>query len=334
MSQLIRHLVLLFLGAAAIQACRLVDEDLNQCGRRAVINYELKLVTDLDTQIDTELSEESDVEVAKALKKHLSTVFADYAHDLDLSFYDVKGDSVRLHHESHIMDANQSSYTIYIPVRKYMHLALANISLMPSLTFEGYDHCRSSRLIQPVRDSIDVQDAGVYTARLPMDVKADESQSFQVHLYMANSAVALIVYPDEDCEIGDMKVCMTGFATSFDVSDSLYHYDRSPIVRSVEVPVEGSGPKCFASVNLPSPSEPLVKSGSEKILWEVRAYVTPKGGATTETTLGLYEPLLAGHLKIIKVRAKKDGTIEPINDSMAVSVVMEWNPGLNPTIEF
>lgn len=310
-----------------------MDEDLNQCGRRAVINYTLKLVTDLNTQIDTELSEESDVAVAQALKNHLRTVFTDYVHDVDLSFYDVKGDSVRLHHESHIMDANQSSYTIYIPVRKYMHLALANISLMPGLSFEGHDHCHSSRLIQPVSDSIDVHGTGIYTARLPMDVKDEEDQRFDVHLYMANSAVALVVEPEEDCVIENMKVCMTGFATSFDVADSLYHYDRSPIVRSVEVPVEGSGKKCFVSVNLPSPSEPLVKSGGN-ILWEVQGYVTPKGGTTTETTLGLFEPLLAGHLKIIRVRAKKDGTLEPLNDSMAVSVVLEWAPGLNPTVEF
>ena len=81
----------------------------------------------MTTELQTQLSMAADVNVSSALRQYMSGIFTDYAHDVNLSFYDVYGDSTRLHNERHIMDANQSSYTLFIPVRKYMHIAIANI---------------------------------------------------------------------------------------------------------------------------------------------------------------------------------------------------------------
>ena len=110
------------------QGCSLLDENLEDCEKDHLLNYELRLVTNMSTEINTQLETDisTDVELAAAaaLRNYLKNIFTDFAHDVDLSFYDVVEDSVRLHHEAHIMDANQSSYTLYIPVHRYMHAPL------------------------------------------------------------------------------------------------------------------------------------------------------------------------------------------------------------------
>ena len=101
------------------------------------MDYELQLVTNVTTEIETELKLETDVAVSTALKTYLKDVFTDRAHDVDLSFYDVEGDMPRLHHERHIMDANQTSYTLNIPVHRYLHLGLANLESNTVLSLEN-----------------------------------------------------------------------------------------------------------------------------------------------------------------------------------------------------
>ena len=122
---------LLLAAAAIFSGCSLVDEDLSDCVTDSHLDYTLTLVTnvstEISTQLETEISTELELSAALSIREYLKNIFTDYAHDVDLSFYDVVGDSVRLHHEEHIMDANQSSYTLHIPVHRYMHTALANI---------------------------------------------------------------------------------------------------------------------------------------------------------------------------------------------------------------
>ena len=108
-------------------ACSSIDEDLSDCGSDYELNYELRLVTNMTTELQTQLTTQTDVNIAQALRTHLQNIFTDFAHDVDLSFYDTQGDSLRLHHDEHIMDANQASYTLYLPMRQYMHLAAANV---------------------------------------------------------------------------------------------------------------------------------------------------------------------------------------------------------------
>ncbi len=193
MLQRFKYLVLLILGVAAFAACNLVDEDLRDCETDYHIDYELKLVTELTTEIRSELSVDTDISVAESLESYFKDIFSDHANDVDLSFYDVQGDYVRLHHEAHIMNASQSSYTLYIPVRQYMHLAVANLKDNTFLSLKEDEHCPTSRISQQVRDTVPSQRAGLFTARLPMDVKENVDQEFDVRLYMANCAATLVV---------------------------------------------------------------------------------------------------------------------------------------------
>ncbi len=97
--------------------CSMIDEDQSDC-EKSKIDYELRLITNISTEIETQLetettlSTEANLELAQALRDHLSGIFTDFAHDVDLSFYDTVGDSLRLQHDEHIMDANQASAAI------------------------------------------------------------------------------------------------------------------------------------------------------------------------------------------------------------------------------
>ena len=107
MRDCLQYLFLLVV-TAGLSACSLIDEDLRHCETTYNIGYELRLVTNMTTELQTQLSMATDVQVASALGDYLKNVFTDHAHDVDLSFYDVFGDSLRLHHESHIMDASSA----------------------------------------------------------------------------------------------------------------------------------------------------------------------------------------------------------------------------------
>ena len=333
-------------AALLMQGCSLVDENLSDCEADYRINYELRLVTnmttELQTQLETQLSTQMEHEAATALRQYLSNIFTDFAHDVDLSFYDVTEDSLRLHHESHIMDANQSSYTLYIPVHKYMHLASANIARNELVSLEQDERCHYGRLTQHIADTIGTHTTGLYTARLPMDVKEGVDQSFDVTLYMANSAAALVV-DTLGSHIRDLKVCMTGFATDFKIRDSLYLFRFSSIVRAdkLNLPVPGM---CFASVNFPSRDtrptktiievdDPFLSEDAADALWQIRAYSTLPDGTVTETKLGSKKPLRAGQLKVFKAKALTNGAVQPDDPDLAVSVALDWQGGIDQTID-
>ena len=157
---------LIAVSALLFTGCVLVDQDMSDCETDYTLDYELRLVTNMTTELQTQLSMAADVNVSAALKQYMSGIFTDYAHDVNLSFYDVYGDSLRLHNEHHIMDANQSSYTLFIPVRKYMHIAIANIDDNHEVGLEKDELCHTSRLFQPIRDTVESHSTGVVYGQL------------------------------------------------------------------------------------------------------------------------------------------------------------------------
>ena len=326
---------------AALTACSTIDDDLSDCPDYS-LDYELRLVTNMTTEIQTQLDAQTDVVLANALRQHLSDIFTDYAHDIDLSFYDVTGDSLRLYHDEHIMDANQKSYTLNIPRQKYMHLAVANVVDNPLVELQEGDRCHTSMLRRGVideyhQDTLDSHTTGLFTARQHMEMVHDIDQTFNVHLYMANCAAALVIDPRGQRTDG-IEVFSTGFATSFSIADSTYTYSDTPhIIRTT--PIEAADEQlCFCSVTFPSPdtkvtrsiietTEPFVSDMSGNQLWQFKVYVPRPDGSTTESILGISEPLRAGQLKIIKCWMGENGAIITDDQTVAVSVTLDWHEG-------
>ena len=323
-----------------IVGCSTIDDDLSDCGKEVAIDYEMCLITNKEHEITTVLGGEADQPVADALRQHLSNIFTDYAHDIDLSFYDVRGDSLRLKNELRIMDATEKSYTIYLPVQEYMHLALANISQEPQVSFVDSLHCHPAHLTQADRDTLPSHNTGLFTARLPMQVMDGQDQDFHVRLYMANCGSA-IVLDTTLCNYRNIRIYTTGFATGYHLCDSTYQYADTPIIRANHVPVSEGADVCYCSVNFPSPeppdtrtitetTEPFIAPSANEDLWQYRCYVTLVNGSVTESILGLKKPLRAGQLKIIKGRVTTDGGIEVTSDAeVGVSVSLDWKPGGN-----
>ena len=346
MSAFRRH-IFFVLMAAVFTGCSLVDEDMRDCGTEYTLDYSLTLVTNVSTEIETELETDlnTDLELsaATALRGYLKNIFTDYAHDVDLSFYDVAEDSVRLHHEGHIMDANQSSYTLYVPVRRYMHTALANLTGNPVVQVVDGDFCHREKLLQIKADTLRPHATGLFTARLPMDIKEGVSQSFDVHLYMANSATAIVI-DTTGSKIRDLKLFATGFATDFAVRDSLYHFDAAPVFRMDSIPLTDNSGCCFASVNFPSRNpfdskvvidsqDSFVTEQADEALWCLKAYVTMPDGSVTESVLAVNQPLHAGELKILKGKVIGNGAVQPDDPTVAVSITLEWGGGMDIPID-
>lgn len=330
----------LLLSAVWLMAgCSVIDDDLSDCHneQQYQMDYQLKLVTNMTTELKTQLTTITELSVAGALETHLKDIFSDFAHDVDLSFYDTEGKMDRLEHVQDIINANQTSYTLTLPMRKYLHLAVANIKNNDVVSLVNDEQSPTSMLQQTpatVSDglptgTVDSHTTGLFTARQPMEVLEGVDQTFNVHLYMANSAATLVLDPKGQ-DYKDIKVYATGFATAFNISDSTYVYtDSAPLVVAQPVATDNDL-LCFCSVNFPSRDATPASSrraAANPTLWQFKVYLTKADGKVTETVLDIQEPLKAGDLKIIKGELDDDGAVRPYDSTVGVSVTLDWNDG-------
>lgn len=335
--------LIIALGAAAIAGCSLIDDDLSDCGVTFETDYELELVTNMTTELQTQLALEADIHVATALKAYLKNIFSDYAHDVDISFYGVEADSTRLKYMSEVMDASQSSYTFFIPSRKYMHLAVANLRENGMVDLTDSLLCHRSKLVQTEADTLPAHRTGLFTARLPMEVLSNEDQSFDVRLYMANCATALVI-DTVGCHLHNIKAFSTGFATAFSICDSLYTFKNETVMRADLLPVEDGGQICFSSVNFPSrdtrdsklvieTTDPFISDDAEEALWRWKVYTTLPNGTIVESAFNVMNPLRPGQLRIIKAKALENGAVQPDMSEVGVILKIDWNYGHSMDIE-
>lgn len=310
-----------------IAGCSVIDDDLSDCGEpeeEYKIDYELRLITNMTTELETQLTTITEMGVAESLRAHLKDIFSDFAHDIDLSFYDTEGDMTRLHHKRDIIDANQTSYTLTLPMKEYMHLAVANIADNHVVGLSNDENCHTSMLQQTDDSPIASHTTGLFTARLPMEVLSGVSQTFNVKLYMANSAVALVL-DTKGHAYSEMKVYATGFAKEFMIEDSTYVFPEKEVLVRADKVETGNDLLCFCSVNFPSHNPDEV--GADEPLWQLRVYVTMPDGSITETKIDVKEQLKAGELKIIKGELDDEGAVRPYDSTVGVSVQLDWGNG-------
>lgn len=305
-------------------SCSLIDEDLSNCGRENEIDYQLRLLTNIRSELNTQLTTETEQAVAEALRARLADIFTETAHDVDLSFY--TSDSARAKHETHIMDASQASYTLYLPARRYIHLAVANIVDAANVILTDDNTAPLSHLKQAEGDTIDSHTTGLFSARLPINVTGSEDKTFDVKLYMANSAAALVIDTTGVSGIQDIKVYSSGFANGFMLRDSVYTYgNEASVVRSVPVVMNHGHYVCNYTVNFPSYQQPVTWATQE--YWRLMAYVTLADGTTTENIFSIQTPLMPEEIKVVKAKMKNDGTLTPMTSDVGVSVTLDWKQG-------
>ena len=311
-----------------LTGCSTIDDDLSDCGVDYQMDYHLQLVTNFNTELQTQLTTETEVKVGDALRRHLNGIFADFAHDIDLSFFGTEGEDELLWHTEEVMDASEKTFTFYLPKNNYRHLALANLQQNSQVSAEGGEQGQTLHLVQKEGDKVESHETGLFTARTDMDVKEGVDQTFNVSLYMANSAVALVLDPRGN-DVSSIQVYSTGFATGFNVNDSTYTFaEKSPLIHTQEIDT-GTDQQCFCTVNFPSRDE---VEGNEPF-WQFYVYVTKNDGTITETVLNVYKPLKAGELQIVKAYLDEDGVAYPTDATVGVSVTLDWNSGGEHDIE-
>ena len=61
-------------------SCSAIDEDLSNCGNDYQLDYELKLVTNMSIEMETQLSIVTDAGIAEVLRNHLKNIFMNQAY--------------------------------------------------------------------------------------------------------------------------------------------------------------------------------------------------------------------------------------------------------------
>ena len=330
MQRLRTYLSLLIAAVLLLPGCRLVDEDLSDCGGEIRINYELRLISNMQIELETVLNEETDVEIAEALRDYLKYIFSDMARDVDLSFYSPEGDMPRKVHINETIDANQAQYTVYLPEQEYVHTCVANMEGIGPVSLMDTLYCKDSKLLLDEGGEIPCQETGVFTSRIDIKISDDGDQTFYSYLYMANAATVLLLDISEAGQIGEIEVATTGFADRFDIADSTYHFTTNYYVKPNRLPLEDGNRLCFVSINFPSRD---VAEGDDYI-WKWYVRVRMPDGTITETILGIAEPLKAGDLKIIKAKILDNGVAYVEDPVVGMSVTLDWNEAGEHNIDF
>lgn len=319
--------VICLLSAIAQVGCNTIDEDLSDCGKDYRLTYQLRLFTNWETELQTVLDEESDPFVAQALRGRFESLFNGIGHDVGLPFYGVTGDSALVRREAQRMDANQASFTLYLLAREYMHLPVANMADEQQVEWANDERCRKARLQQTDGDTISSHTEAIYTGRMPMKVEESQDADFHVPLYMANSAVALVIdtLGMPGCTV---SVWLHDLADGFNVCDSTYTFNRNPYIEAQEVKVDAGHELAYAAVCFPSRTEGGHVAGDDAAtVWTLHAVVTLPDGTKVKNVVNVYEALEPGDLKIIKVRLQQDGSFQPVSTEVGVSVTLDWESG-------
>lgn len=324
------------LATVLLSACSTIDEDLSDCGeepsRNFRLDYELQLVTNMEIEMQTQLTTQTEASVATALYDHLKKIFTNWADDIDLSFFEVGGSCKRLCHEQHVMDNNEKSYTLHLPMREYRHLALANLKNNSWVKLVGDENSNTMQLQQVLTEPVMSHQTGIFAARTDMNVLDNQSQTFHVNLYMVNCAAVLLLDP-RGFDADNVSVVSTGFATGYNVNDDTYIFSENPpLVHADRVDIGTDERLCYCTVTFPSSDSPnpyIVSSPDEVAYWQFRIYVKTADGKTVETILNINEPLQAGELKIVKGYIDSEGVIRPYDNTIGVNVTLDWNSGGN-----
>lgn len=321
-------------------ACSLIDDNLSVCSEALLLDYELQLHTELSMQLETELVMETEEPVRNALSNWLAPIFTDKAKDVDLRFFSDETDELRRLIQEDIND-NRTTYTFQLPKENYMHLGVANISDNEQVHLSDAQHAQTMQLTAANQRELPSFTTGVFTARKHMEI-GDTSQQFDVKLYMATCAVAIVIDTTQCDSLVSIAGSVSGTAGSFSIWDSVYTYDSRHQLLFDVVPVnyapaavphrmkQASNERpfvCFATSGFPTADEES---------WSISMTSTLTNNRHTSTTLKIGEPVRAGTLRLIRAHVDGEGAIQPdedVDQEIGVSIELDWKQGSDHAID-
>lgn len=330
--------MLFVLCAVFVQGCTLIDDDLSNCGYDYMLRYKMQLKTKMQTSLEEQLPADVDAPARQAITDHLSPVFSDVAHDLDLWFYSGESDQVVYSRHENI-EKSEAEFTFYLPVENYLHVASANIRDNAVVVLTDTASSASALMqVELPNENIPCQKTGLYAEGLPISV-ADTvgNHVFEVELTMVNSAVALVI-DTIDCPVGEIDVVLTGTADGYRMYSDEYVFDKERVVVADKVEIQSASPApahyklsaetmaaetkqvCYTMVSFPS------KESSSS--WSVKVYAHMSDGSVTETVLTPVSPLGAGELVVLKAQMDTEGRVHIVCDAEVGAVFkLDWKEG-------
>jgi len=359
----------LILCAFFAQGCSLIDDDLTACGVDFEMILSMELVTDLDLELETTLSAETDIYTKTVLRNYFSNIFTDHAHDINIGFFNTTTDEL-VYSIFDTIDDTQSSYTFYLPKNEYYAIALANLAYNEIAQLADSDNSRMAKLKTPAIDTLSTQRTGLFAVSREISVIDTADQRINLTLHMITCALALVI-DTTGVPTRGIWSHMTNTAEGMMLRDSLFNRDLLKVVRLEEItpskekissPNVGEvvqsargvseqrkaqlGTAQSASQNTSDPQTDIPyllgcasfptpdEAESDGSYYQVKVYVTLSDESITETTLSVQEPLQASQLKIIKLELQDDGSVLPTkNSEVGASVKLDWNDGGEHNIE-
>ena len=329
MYALYKQIIVILAVVAVATGCRLIDEDTSDCGATIELNYTLHQSSDVHTQLQKELEKMLSAADISVLQGYMDNVFAPVAQEAALGFY--KGDDLDHRASKDKINAASFAYSTEFEEGAYLNLAVANIAGNGVATLLTGDQPQASIITNGSAATVEPHKTGIFSARKRFEVENSVNKQHSVDLFMANSAVLLVV-DTIGSGATDVKLITRDMADSFNVCDSTYHFDVDAKVRAESITLSPGG-MALATVNFPSRDKVGTKAAGNTAIWEVCTYVYCADGTITETVLGFIDPLPAGTLKIIKAKVLPEGPVVPEDSSVGVSVTLDWNTGYSGEIE-
>ena len=327
--------LLCLVWGATLPGCGLIDERMDNCPEESTLTLTLDLVNNKDAEMDNKLGSDHDRPLREALEDYLTDVFADKAHDVDLSFFDQRRRHERTFHLSEVMDADRKTFTVRLPASDYRVVGVANLSKVSTVSLKNVEEEESISLIQSLSKRVSSHAAGLFTARRRMLVTNEPGQRFEIDFHMINSAAALVLNCDS-CEVRSVRADYGGLGNAYRLADSSFTFSGYTVVQAdvIDVaPYLGSDtdltsetewvydsywtqwtrtPLMLCGVGFPSPSVASSVTSSVVAIWSINLYVTLSDGSVTLSELAIGQPLRPGCLMIIKGWIRADGSFTPV----------------------
>lgn len=323
---------LLFL--LTLQSCTFIDDDRSDCENTFSLNYQLRVVSNINLQLSEQLQMSTGSQTLATLNSYLNPILQPTASAVHLSFFPTDG-RAPVHYDRET-EGLRTAFSLAIPAADYRHIAIIGQE-DPSIFINDNTSAETTRLTQFLNDTVDSHNHAALAGTLDMSVTNNTNQSWEINLYPADAAVAVVMKKNPN--VVRTRVFLADLATSFTPNDSTWHWEHNSLVRTDAVDVTGTDSVAYCGIAFPSrmtspgtidPENPAAKGA----IWRVIIQSDLPNGTTTRTVLYMQKALQAGDIRVIRIKVNDDGSVSTSDSNVGASVTLDWKKGgeYNPEI--
>ena len=334
MTRYFKALTAALLLLLTLQSCSLIDDDRSDCENSFSINYQLKVVSNINLQLSEQLQTSTGSQTLATLNSYLSPILQPTTSAVHLSFFPTDGsDPIHFDRETQGL---RTAFSLSIPADNYRHVAVIGQE-DPSIFLRDTTEARTERLSQFLNDTVDSHNHAALAGTLDMNVANNANQDWEIDLYPADASVAVVM--KKNPKVTRTRVFLADLATSFTPNDSTWHWEHNSLVRTDAVDITGTDSVAYCGVAFPSRMEapgtidPDV-AAAKGAVWRVVILSELPNGTTTRSVLYMAKPLKAGDIRVIRIRVNDDGGVSTSDSNVGASVTLDWKSGgeYNPDI--